>query len=51
MFNFISKASVFPLLKFLGNVSYGEEVVMYALALDEGTLARGDKCVHEWRET
>jgi len=51
MFNFISKASVFPLLKFLGNVSYGEEVVMYASALDEGTLARGDKGVHERRET
>jgi hypothetical protein len=49
MSNFISKAGV--LQKFLGDVSYEEEVVMYASALDEGTLARRDKCVHEWHET
>jgi len=48
MSNFISKAGV--LQKFLRDVSY-EEAVMYASALDEGTLARRDKCVHEWRET
>jgi hypothetical protein len=37
MSNFISKAGV--LQKFLHDVSYEEEVVVYASALDEGTPA------------
>jgi len=33
-------------MEFLGNVSYAEEVIVYASALDEGIVR-----VHKWRET